>query len=124
MSFFFKRPTINENELEKLIENNKNLIFKKLKQNMLEELETLDKLVKQYESKLSILKKKSSNILECSICFERNFNYCAIPCGHLYCVNCIENLDSYSTVVLMSLILFAKSLSIIHFHKMFNSTFA
>jgi len=56
-----------------------------------ETLEALDLAIQQAHNRLIILNSKIENgPLVCSICCENKIDTALIPCGHLFCNNCVK----------------------------------
>ena len=70
-------------------------VFQILKKRKLQELENIQYLIKNKEMSLIMLdkseQKKKQDALECSICLENKKNTALIPCGHVFCENCLRN---------------------------------
>ena len=65
-----------------------------------ERLEHQKKLVGSNINNMNILLNKAKekytenkNQIECAICMENKVEYVTIPCGHLYCGKCINNIE-------------------------------
>ena len=91
----FKSNQIKEiNELDNVI---KSLKYKKII--MLKETDNDNKNYNDYlmlQNENKNLLKKYENIIDlyiCKICFENKPDICLIPCGHIFCKNCLDNSD-------------------------------
>ena len=77
-----------EDDLSKFLRVNQNEFYKVLKKNKLEELQSLDELIRVSQAKALINK---NNVLECHICMDKRISICLVPCGHCFCGDCIKN---------------------------------
>ena len=77
-----------QEDLSKFLRVNQNEFYNVLKKNKLEELKTLDELIRISQAKSLINK---NNALFCQICMDNKISICLVPCGHCFCENCIKN---------------------------------
>ena len=72
---------------KKTNENLKNM--EKTKKQCEKSLEKIEKVVRMKKEEYS----KCKDIMECSICMERKVDCVLVPCGHLYCSQCIVGFE-------------------------------
>ena len=85
--------TLNQNifhlqTIEKNTKNNLELMERK-KKDCEKSVEKIEKVVKKRKQEYI----KSKDVMECSICMERKVDCVLVPCGHMYCSQCIVGLD-------------------------------
>ena len=85
--------TLNKNIFHlQTIENNtkKNLDIMEMKKNDYEKsFEKIEKVIKKRKQEYL----KTKDVMECSICMERKVDCVLVPCGHLYCSQCIVGFE-------------------------------
>lgn len=94
--------TIKNNKFHNLSKKNENIIFSLMKNKYKKEILDLknsieileyNKMItnKRYNDELQTHKLKINSINKCQICFDNNLEVVSIPCGHMFCRNCINN---------------------------------
>lgn len=91
-----------DDKITNLDKINMKLIYLNLKHQYLEEISALQHAISNMKTTLLYqnLKKNSIDLdykknnykdMTCQICFDKNISRVLIPCGHLYCEQCIDN---------------------------------
>ena len=84
--------------INKIIEENKKLLYINENQNkIINDLETLHyspKLLEIRNNIINELKKELEEKNKCSICFNNTISHCCNPCGHTYCIDCINKTNN------------------------------
>ena len=95
-----------DDKITNLDKINMKLIYINLKQQYLEELKALQHAISNMKTTLLYqnLKKNSMDLdykkdnykdMTCQICFDKTISRVLIPCGHMYCEQCINDYKCY-----------------------------
>ena len=85
--------TLNQNifHLQAIEKNTKNNLdtMERNKRECEKSLQKIEKVVKRRKEEYH----KSKDVMECTICMERKVDCVLVPCGHMYCSQCIVGLE-------------------------------